>query len=145
MVMSLGSLLVVFKPFKLKTSQLSSELQKFENSTFQLCFWFCVAALMDKLLEWDWSCIKTRTRGLVAADVYREHETVLNKEPSHVLDLTTEVSAVSKSSCLRRFWRVPDLFLMCLMHEVKSVFFCCSWGCLSFKNISKMKFQNKGH
>lgn len=45
---------------------------------------------------------------------------MLNNEPSHVLDLTADVSAV-KRSCLPRFRRVPDLFLMCLMHEVKSV------------------------
>lgn len=46
--------------------------------------------------------MKTRSRGSVAADVYREHETVLNNEPSHVLDLTADVSAV-KCSCLPRF------------------------------------------
>lgn len=115
-----SSLSVIFKPFKLRTSQMSSKPQKFEHPTFHLSFWFCLDALMDELLEWGRSCVKTRTWGSIAADVYREHETVLHNEPSHVLDLTADVSAV-ESSCLPRFWRVPDLFLMCLMHEVKSV------------------------
>lgn len=49
--MLLRSLLVIFKPFKLRTSQMSSELQKFEHPTFHLSFWFCLDALMDELLE----------------------------------------------------------------------------------------------
>lgn len=46
-----SSLLVIFKPFKLRTSQMSSELQKFERPTFHLSSWFCLDALMDELLE----------------------------------------------------------------------------------------------
>lgn len=46
-----GSLLVIFKPFKLRASQMSSKLQKFEHPTFHLSFWLCLDALMDELLE----------------------------------------------------------------------------------------------